>query len=319
MSVPDNSRPKAPPSLLADVPAKPAGAPASGAQNGSRILANLEGRVVPPVPPVGKTQRSSKAAGLVALLVIGAGAFGAWHWMSRTQTGASNLSNASSAAATASSATRAAAVAAASAVPASHVIVADASKAGDASASHAATIVADDDAANGNANAKAGDGDRLSRALADGSTAAPAAPVAPQAKAVQQPQTPEKNTAKHKSATEAKQEKQEKATAHKSDSKTAVAQSKKAHADGKRDDSDVDLLAVLVARTKPADAKQGGSTHGPKTTAKATDGNASLAQQVKACGERGFFEDQLCRWRVCDGHWGKDPACPQAAKASSEH
>ncbi|MBB3257716.1 hypothetical protein F4827_002581 [Paraburkholderia bannensis] len=317
MSVPDNSRPKAPPSLLADVPAKPAGAPASGAQNGSRILANLEGRVVPPVPPAGKTQRSSKAAGLVALLVIGAGAFGAWHWMSRTQTGGSNVSNASSVAATAASATRAGAVAAASAVPASHVIVANASKTGDASASHAATIVADDDAAN--ANAKAGDSDRISRALADGSAAATAAPVAPQAKPVQQAQTPEKNTAKHKSATEGKQEKQEKANAHKSDSKTAVAQSKKAHADGKHDDSDVDLLAVLVARTKPADAKQGGSTHGPKTSAKATDGNASLAQQVKACSERGFFEDQLCRWRVCDGHWGKDPACPQAAKASSEH
>ncbi|NIE65749.1 hypothetical protein [Burkholderia sp. Ax-1719] len=319
MSVPDNSRPKAPPSLLADAPARPAGAPASGTPNGSRILANLEGRVVPPVPPAGKPQRSSKAAGLVALLVIGAGAFGAWHWMSRTPAGASN---ASSVAATAASS---AAVAAASAVPASHAIVAGASKPDDASASHAATIVADDDAA----NAKAGDGDRLSRALADGSASgaaasvAPAAPVAPQAKAVQQAQTPEKSTAKHKSAADAKQEKQEKANAHKSESKTVVAQSKKAHASGKRDDSDVDLLAVLVARTKPAekpgDAKQGGSTHGSKTSTKSADANASLAQQVKACSERGFFEDQLCRWRVCDGHWGKDPACPQAAKASNEH
>ena len=32
----------------------------------------------------------------------------------------------------------------------------------------------------------------------------------------------------------------------------------------------------------------------------------SLASRVKECSERGFFEDQLCRWRVCEGHWGKD-------------
>lgn len=318
MSVPDNSRPKAPPSLLADAPARPAGAPASGTPNGSRILANLEGRVVPPVPPAGKTQRSSKAAGLVALLVIGAGAFGAWHWMSRTPSG---TSNASSVAATAASAAN---VVVTSAVPASPAVVASAQKNApeEASAPHAATIVADDDAA----NVKASDSDRLSRALADGSASGAAASAAPVVAAVvpvaQQAQAPEKSTAKHKSAAEAKQEKQErqeKANAHKGDSKTAVAQAKQAHANGKRDDSDVDLLAVLVARTKPADAKQSGGTHGSKSAAKATDGNASLAQQVKACSERGFFEDQLCRWRVCDGHWGKDPACPQAAKASTEH
>ncbi|WP_321878708.1 hypothetical protein [Paraburkholderia bannensis] len=316
MSVPDNSRPKAPPSLLADGPGKPAGAPASGSTpNGSRILANLEGRVVPPASPASKPQRSSKAAGLVALLVIGAGAFGAWHWMSRTP------SSTSSVAATAASAP---AVVAASAVAASHAVVASAQKNApdEASASQAATIVADDDAAKGS------DSDRLSRALTDGAasgssgTSAAVAPAAAaaQTKAVQQAQTPEKSTAKHKSAAEAKQEKQEKANAHKNESKTAVAQSKanKAQANGKRDDSDADLLAVLVARTKPADAKQG-STHGSKTAAKSADANASLAQQVKACSERGFFEDQLCRWRVCDGHWGKDPACPQAAKASNEH
>ncbi len=316
MSVPDNSRPKAPPSLLADAPGKPAGAPASGTPNGSRILANLEGRVVPPIPPAGRTQRFPKAAGFVALLVIGAGAFGAWHWMSRTP------SNASGVAATAASAVT---VTAASAAPASHAVVAGAQKSApdEASASHAATIVADDDAA----NTKAGtvnDSDRLSRALADGSAsgapAAPAAPAAaPQAKAVQAVQTPDRSTAKYKhDSADTKQEKRDKSSAHKSESKAALAQSKNAHANGKRDDSDVDLLAVLVARTKPADAKQGG-THGSKASAKATDGSASLAQQVKACSERGFFEDQLCRWRVCDGHWGNDPACPQAAKSSSEH
>lgn len=314
MSVPDNSRPKAPPSLLADGPGKPAGAPASGTPNGSRILANLEGRVVPPVSPAGKPQRSSKAAGFVALLVIGAGAFGAWHWISRTPSGASSTPG------VAATAASAAAVTAASAPSASQAVVALAQKSApeEASVSHAATIVADDDAANPKAST-ANDSDRLSRALTDGSASGvPAAPVVAQAKAVQAAQTPDSSTAKHKhESAEAKPEKHDKASAHKNDSKTAVAQAKNAHANGKRDDSDVDLLAVLVARTKPADAKQGG-THGSKTSAKA-DGSASLAQQVKACSERGFFEDQLCRWRVCDGHWGKDPACPQAAKASNEH
>ncbi|MET5012744.1 phage tail protein, partial [Burkholderia pseudomallei] len=26
-----------------------------------------------------------------------------------------------------------------------------------------------------------------------------------------------------------------------------------------------------------------------------------------------FFEDQLCRWRVFEIHWGKDPACATSA------
>ncbi|WP_321818248.1 MULTISPECIES: hypothetical protein [unclassified Paraburkholderia] len=309
MSVPDNSRPKAPPSLLADTPARPAGAPASGTPAGSRILANLEGRVVPQPMPAGKTpQRSSKAAGLVALLVIGAGAFGAWHWMSRTPSSTSNA---------ASTAASAVAVAAASATPASHAVVASAQKNApeEASASHAATIVADDDSASAG-----GENERLARVLADGSASGATAPAAPAAPVAQTAQAaPEKSAAKHQH--DSADTKHQTANAHKNDSKadskTALAQSKKAHANGKKDDSDADLLAVLFARSKPTDAKTG--SHASKGSAKGSEANASLAQQVKACSERGFFEDQLCRWRVCDGHWGKDPACPQAAKASNEH
>lgn len=315
MSVPDNSRPKAPPSLLADGPGKAASAPANGsAPNGSRILANLEGRVVPPAAPAGKAQRSSKPAALVALLVIGAGAFGAWHLMTRTPVTATSASAPASAtvAAVAASASQALVASAQSAVPS------------EASASHAATIVADDDAANakpaaGNAaSAPASDGDRLSRALADGAhddnasgaTVAAAATAATAAASKAQSassQTHEKASVKHQTA-----------SAHRAESKSTVAQSKKAHNGAKKDDSDVDLLAVLVARTKPAGAKS--DAHGSKSASKAqSDSNASLAQQVKACGQRGFFEDQLCRWRVCDGHWGSDPACPSAARASNEH
>ncbi|CAB3792662.1 hypothetical protein LMG28688_03583 [Paraburkholderia caffeinitolerans] len=303
MSVPDNSRskasPSARPSLLADNAAKAASAPANGAANGSRILANLEGRVVPPAAPAGKASRSSKPAALVALLVIGAGAFGAWHLMTRAP---------STAASVAAPASATLAVAAASA---SQAVVASAqTSAPDAgSASQAAKIVSDDDAANAR---PASDADRLSRALAGGvgnassATVAAATPKAAQAQAPHaQAQSREKGAAK-----------QQTASAHRAESKGTVAPSKKPGNAAKKDDSDVDLLAVLVARTKPADTKT--AARGSKAKASA-DNTASLAQQVKACGERGFFEDQLCRWRVCDGHWGQDPACPSAARASNEH
>ncbi|MDR3098500.1 MAG: hypothetical protein LBV73_15685 [Paraburkholderia sp.] len=306
MSVPDNSQPKAPPSLLADAPAKAASAPAGNAPNGSRILANLEGRVVPPAAPAGKTSsRPSKTGALVALLVIGAGAFGAWHLMTRAPSTASSASAPASATVAAASASQAAV---ASAQP-------DA-----ASASHAATIVSDDDAANArpaansSAAAPASDADRLSRALADGAhdgnaSGATVAAAAPKAQ-TREAQASEKGG---KGA-----EKRQTASARRAESKSTVAQSKKPHNAAKKDDSDADLLAVLVARTKPADTKA--AARAPKAGAKAAGAsNAPLAQQVKACGERGFFEDQLCRWRVCDGHWGLDPACPSAARASNEH
>src|ERR1700754_1509746 len=76
MSAPENSNSKAPPSLLSDK--------AKGADgNGSRILANLEGRVA---PPTDKPRRSRTPLVLVALLVIAAGGWGAWHMQQRLQT-----------------------------------------------------------------------------------------------------------------------------------------------------------------------------------------------------------------------------------------
>ncbi|MBF3540089.1 phage tail protein, partial [Burkholderia pseudomallei] len=66
---------------------------------------------------------------------------------------------------------------------------------------------------------------------------------------------------------------------------------------------------------KPADAAKPSTSAAPKKAAAAatTSADTSLAARVKACSERGFFEDQLCRWRVCENHWGKDPACPTSA------
>ncbi|TPQ46284.1 phage tail protein, partial [Burkholderia ubonensis] len=83
-----------------------------------------------------------------------------------------------------------------------------------------------------------------------------------------------------------------------------------------KDDPDADLLAALVARTKPADKKAAAQKAQAAPTKTAATTGGSLAARVKECEQRGFFEDQLCRWRVCDGHWGKDPACPSAAQSS---
>ncbi|WP_434662826.1 hypothetical protein P5W99_21265 [Paraburkholderia sp. A3BS-1L] len=320
MSVPDNSRPKAsssaPPSLLADSAAKASSAPANGAPNGSRILANLEGRVVPPAAPAGKTSRSSKTGALVALLVVGAGAFGAWHLMTRAPSTAASVAAPASATLAVADAT------------ASRVVVASAQAgAPDAgSASQAAKIVADDDAANARSAADssasaapASDADRLSRALANGAGNASGATVAAATSKAAQAQVPRaqvQSRAQSHAQSHEKGAKQQTPSARRAESKSTVAQSKKPGNAVKKDDSDVDLLAVLVARTKPADTKS--AARAQKAGAKA-DSTASLAQQVKACGERGFFEDQLCRWRVCDGHWGLDPACPSAARASNEH
>ena len=309
MSAPENSNSKAPPSLLSDK--------AKGADgNGSRILANLEGRVA---PPADKPRRSRTPLALVALLVIAAGGWGAWHMQQRGQ----NESLAAAAPASAVNIGRAA-------VPASAVngAVQVAANAQAPASSQAATIIADDSdskaATASSASAGAAES-RLSRALADGAEPSGASvPVASVASGASASSARVASTAKHDKspaiASKSKHEagahgKKESATAsassHRSSTTTAAAQSKKAKPDtASKDDSDADLLAALVARTKPADSKTSTGNPATKVATSAAPGNAKLAERVKECGQRGFFQDQLCRWRVCDGHWGKDPACP---------
>jgi hypothetical protein len=308
MSAPESSNSKAPPSLLSDK--------AKGANgNGSRILANLEGRVA---PPTDKPRRSKTPLLLVASLVIAAGGWGAWHMQQRLQT-------ASLASAMPASAEKVAAPA--SAASGTPQVIAKA-EAPAAASSQAATIVADESdskapATSAGASAS-GDESRLSRALADGAEPSNAsAPVASAtaASAVMVPaakhgksSTAVASNAKHETAAHGKKESAS-ASNHHASAPTAIAQTKKSRPAGNasKDDSDADLLAALVARTKPADAKTADGNTATKVSASASPGNAKLAERVKECGQRGFFEDQLCRWRVCDGHWGKDPACPGAA------
>ncbi|WP_144108044.1 hypothetical protein [Paraburkholderia sp. BCC1886] len=325
MSAPESSNSKAPPSLLSDK--------AKGVDgNGSRILANLEGRVAPPAE---RGRRSRAPLLLVALLVIAAGGWGAWHMQQRQH----EVSVAAApAVAPANAPANAPGVAAAGSGASAAPVAVAKGEAPAAASSQAATIIADDSegdsrstaasAASVSAAASGGDDSRLSRALAAGTESGTAsAPVAAA-------NTPATKHGKHTSelASSGKHEepshgKKESTTAHAGNHhanvQTASVQTKKAHTSSSspstsREDSDADLLAALVARTKPADAKEpdgksGSSGKGGKVNTSATSGNARLAERVKECGQRGFFEDQLCRWRVCDGHWGKDPACPAAS------
>ncbi|WP_175999301.1 phage tail protein [Burkholderia stabilis] len=317
MSAPENSNSKTPPSLLSDT--KPAG---DGGAQQSRILANLEGRVTPPAEPPRRSLKAPIAA--VVALVVAVGGWGAWRWQQQAGEPAAVVAAAP------------AATAPAKAAPASDAAAQVAQNG--ASAAQPATIVNDDAASQTVASASSASGadnSRLSRALAGGADDASGAATAGAATAATAAAAATTKTAKADTAKSAKiaahgkadtkAETKAEARKHRKEQEAELAQAKKrrdaastrtasAKAGGK-DDPDADLLAALVARTKPADKKLAAQNAQAVPTKTAATG--SLASRVKACAERGFFEDQLCRWRVCDGHWGKDPACPSAAQSET--
>ncbi|WP_186134218.1 phage tail protein [Burkholderia gladioli] len=330
MSAPEDSNRKAspPPSLLSE-PGQAAG------QNGSRILANLEGRVAP--QQAGETAAASRSRkgplALIALAVIAVAGWGAWRINSHdaaAPTVTAAASAASAAAASAASGATPATLAAASGAAASETSGTQAAQAAGASdaAPQTATIVNDEPAS-------ASSGNRLSQALANGATdassndatvAAGAAATVAAAKGKPQHQT---KAEARLAAAEAKREeahaRQELAAKKRHDRQLeAAAKRRPAGTTAKKpDDPDADLLAALVARTKPADpgvplsAKPRKEKAAPVQKVAAAD-TGSLAARVKECSQRGFFEDQLCRWRVCDGHWGKDPSCPSSANQNRQ-
>ncbi|WP_334016810.1 phage tail protein [Burkholderia gladioli] len=342
MSAPEDSNRKAspPPSLLSE-PGQAAG------QNGSRILANLEGRVAP--QQAGETAAASRSRkgplALIALAVIAVAGWGAWRINSHNAAAPAVTAAASPASAAAASGATPATLAAA-ASEASGTQAAQAAGASDA-APQTATIVNDEPAS-------AGSGNRLSQALANGATdassnatvaAGAAATVAAAAVAGKagasaaggkQDVAAAKGKPQHQTkaearlaAAEAKREeahaRQELAAKKRHDRQLeAAAKRRSAGTTAKKpDDPDADLLAALVARTKPADpgvplsAKPRKEKAAPVQKVAAAD-TGSLAARVKECSQRGFFEDQLCRWRVCDGHWGKDPSCPSSANQNRQ-
>lgn len=266
----------------------------------SRILASLEGRVSAQQLPRRRSKKPWAIAALAA--VVGVGALGAWQWQRAQDAGHPVVASAASHAAGASVAT----MASASGTAATHVGVAQNAQ-GAASAPQAAVIVADNTntASNTAASPNVTGSDPLSRALANGASSAGGASGAAASGKPSAAGKPAVAQAQHESA---KSRRPEKAAEHggkhgKDGKDRAVA---------KHSDSDVDLLAVLVARTKPYDAHAPQSASDAKAAAAAKGHPVSLAAQVKQCDKSNFFEAQLCRWRVCSDHWGKDPACPSA-------
>ncbi|WP_257803456.1 phage tail protein [Burkholderia glumae] len=318
MSAPEDSNRKAPPSLLSNPGQK-------GGQNASRILANLEGRVSPQQSAESaKPSRSRKGPlAVIALAVVALAGWGAWRI--QAQQGAAP---AVTAAVPASAASAPAAVAAASgaAAAASGTQLAQA-----ASTPQTATIVNEEparaDADADASGARGASGSRLSQALANGATdsnaaggAALAAAASKHEAAGEKPKTKAEKLADAKREKQEKQQERQELAAKKRHDRQLEAAAKRhpATASQHSDDPDADLLAALVARTKPADPGPPPSAKPKKAVAKVAANEATLAARVKECGTRGFFEDQLCRWRVCDGHWGKDPACPNSANQNRQ-
>ncbi|WP_246796577.1 phage tail protein [Burkholderia perseverans] len=344
MSAPEDSNRKAPPSLLSDPGQK-------GGQNASRILANLEGRVSPQQSAESAAPARSRKGplALIVLAIVAVAGWGAWRIQAH-QGAAPTVTAAASASAVsgASAASAPAAVAAASDAASGAASASDAQLAQAASTPQTATIVNDEpsraDADAGASGAGGTPANRLSQALANGATdsntaggaalagagaaaTVAAATVAGKADASKHDAVSDKPKTKAEKLAEARREKQDKQqerqelAAKKRHDRQLEAAAKRhpATANSHRDDPDADLLAALVARTKPADPGPPPSARPKKgAVTKVAANETTLAARVKECGQRGFFEDQLCRWRVCDGHWGKDPACPSSANQNRQ-
>ncbi|RDU95052.1 phage tail protein [Trinickia dinghuensis] len=302
MSAPETTS-KGRPSLLSETAP---GAP----DNSSRILASLEGRVSAQQAP--RPRRSKKPLAVAALVVAGLAAAGVWQWQ-RTLDGGHPAVVAAAGNGKDGKAQSVAGASAATVVNASGAVASVRVAQGVASAPQAAVIVADNTSASSPGGAAM---DPLSSALANGAVpstdkgastvgvaaASSAASVSNGKPAAGKPAVArtERETAKSRRA--------EKLAAERRHGKGAV----------RHDDPDADLLAALVARTEPYDP------HAPKSASasKASPAKArpvSLAAQIKQCDKSNFFEAQLCRWRVCSDHWGKDAACPSAnAPSTSE-
>ncbi|NUT63272.1 hypothetical protein [Herbaspirillum sp. C9C3] len=109
-----------------------------------------------------------------------------------------------------------------------------------------------------------------------------------------------------------------------------------------RNDSDVDLIKALVARSGEVEKKRspegagnangGDGASGQGTPAKSSQAHPgpsrqkdarnvdvverkngeSTASLLQRCHALGFVEGEFCRWRICSGRWDSDPACKVA-------
>jgi hypothetical protein len=307
MSVPETPKSKAAPSLLS-------GEQKDERANGSRILASLEGRVESRAE---KPRRFKPAFALLGLLIGCAVAFGGWHYLrdARTDSPIDAAADGNANKTITGGISAAPASAAVALKPASGT---NALAGVEASAPQAATIVAAED----NVASAPDTTGRIASALERGASdeIAASAPIA-------HPATPKTALAHNETKSARKMTKRDVREYREArDSKssrhaTLAADDRKHHPEPvskKPEDQDVDLLAALVSRTKPYTPPAGAKSDAVATKSSAKS-NAAIAARLKECGTQGFFKDQICRWRVCDGHWGTDPACPATAAANNSH
>jgi hypothetical protein len=324
MSVPDPSNSKAPPSLLS-------GKEKAEHANGSRILASLEGRVESgPARP----RRSKSAYALLSLLIASAAAWGGWHYLRDARTDSptgspisaqagANANKTITAADASSHPTSAAGNTAAAPKPPSGATVQVAGAQAAVNSQAAKIVAADDD------NAASKTAGRIASALENGASEEVAvSAAAPANKVANTTDAAGKKVAKSDKTTGAgakaarrslRQDVREARDSKTSRHETLAAQSKKrpsAQNAGKPDDQDVDLLASLVSRTKPY-APPATGKQDAEATRSSVKADAKLAARLKECGKDNFFTGEICRWRVCDGHWGKDLACPASSETSN--
>jgi hypothetical protein len=280
--------------------------PAPGAPDNSfRILASLEGRVSAQRPA--RRRRLSKPLAAAALTVAGLSAIGAWQWHRAPDNPHPVLAAAAGSGAAAAISVSSAAAASSVAPSAQAAQSAQGTQAA-ASTPQAAVIVSDDSTAPAN-------NDPLSRALANG--AVPSANKPASAASVASASNPSAASSaalasvgqRAASKPAVAHTARESAKRRPSEKLAEARAGKRSKARAAQDDSDAEVLAPLVARTKPYDAQASGHAKG-KTHP------LTLAARVKECEKSNFFEEQVCRWRVCSNHWGKDPACPSASSAS---
>ena len=334
MSAPDSPSSKARPSLLSET-AK------SAADNDSRILANLEGRVAAQPSP---TRRPKKLWIAVVAAALGLSAFGAWQWQQSSgddgqisskvaatapapngvQKAVAAREGSAAVAAVVASGAAADTLKTAASAPQPAVIVAD-TPTGDRSVAapagalaSAAAITTAASSVTTTTAARASDSERLSRALTEGAPASgsAAAPTAHAKSAVAARQS-SKTTASHNvGETDKKNQTPRVASAQ---------QRRETNVSAKKTDQDVDLLTALVARTKPYDASHAktsaktASSLSAQKTQTASSGAQGLAERVADCAKHGLIEGQFCRWHVCADHWGKDPSCPSSTFQSGSN
>lgn len=303
----DEKRSRPPPSI----PSLLAGRSSSAdEQQSSRILATLEGRV-PEAEAKHLPPRQRSKTPLLVLLVLFLGCVGAGLWavydtaelpvvVARMEPDARPAGNAPAAgAATAAGAAPANAQGNAAAVAQARMPAG-----AEAPPSSAAAIIDDHPLAQLTQSADQGEPANPLAALAV-TAAAPKPAAAPRAA---QPKAPGPTTQRAERSREATVVAAATPGAPASTSKTAPARGKATP----RNDSDAALLATLMAYGLPPASP-------PGTKVYKTDGifvrelpGSSLATRLGECRKLGFLESEQCRLRVCAGHWGTAPECPNA-------